>query len=133
MSVHFDEISVGSTPSARLEMLRSDVTEVRPGTYIFNDTTMISLGVATQATCAARIVATVVARPTAHRFVIDAGTKCFTSDGAGRENWIQVVGRDDLTMQFTTEEHGVGFIDLDRGPTSTLATNLNSYRATSVR
>jgi D-serine deaminase-like pyridoxal phosphate-dependent protein len=115
MGVAFNEISVGSTPSARLEMLRDDVTEVRPGTYVFNDTAMIALGVATQATCAARIVATVVARPTPERFVIDAGTKCFTSDGAGRENWIQVVGRDDLTMHFTTEEHGVGSLDLDRG------------------
>lgn len=124
IGVHFDEISVGSTPSARLEMLRDGVTEVRPGTYVFNDTAMIALGVATQATCAARIVATVVSRPTPERFVIDAGTKCFTSDGVGREDWIQVVGRDDLTMQFTTEEHGVGSIDLDHGITLSIGDKL---------
>jgi D-serine deaminase-like pyridoxal phosphate-dependent protein len=124
IGVHFDEISVGSTPSARLEMLRDGVTEVRPGTYVFNDTAMIALGVATQATCAARIVATVVSRPTPERFVIDAGTKCFTSDGVGREDWIQVVGRDDLTMQFTTEEHGVGSIDLDHGITLSIGDTL---------
>jgi D-serine deaminase-like pyridoxal phosphate-dependent protein len=57
----------------------------------------------------------VVARPTEERFVIDAGTKCFTSDGVGRPGWIQVVGRDDLTMNFTTEEHGVGAINLSHG------------------
>lgn len=113
--VDFSEISVGSTPSAGLEMFRQGVTEVRPGTYVFNDTAMINLGVATQSTCAATIVATVVARPTPERFIIDAGTKCFTSDGVGRANWIQVVGRDDLTMSFITEEHGVGSLDLARG------------------
>jgi D-serine deaminase-like pyridoxal phosphate-dependent protein len=111
----FSEISVGSTPSARSELRRDGVTEVRPGTYVFNDTAMMSLGVATVDTCAARIVATVVARPSDDRFVVDAGTKCFTSDGVGRPGWIQAVGRDDLTMSFTTEEHGVGTIDLSQG------------------
>jgi D-serine deaminase-like pyridoxal phosphate-dependent protein len=109
------EISVGSTPGARSELRHDGVTEVRPGTYVFNDTTMMSLGVATEEMCAARILATVVARPSENRFVIDAGTKSFTSDGVGRPGWIRVVGRDDLTMSFTTEEHGVGTIDLDQG------------------
>jgi D-serine deaminase-like pyridoxal phosphate-dependent protein len=113
--VVFSEISVGSTPSARSELRHQGVTEVRPGTYVFNDTTMISLGVATVDTCAARILATVVGRPSDDRFVIDAGTKCFTSDGVGRPGWIQAVGRDDLTMSFTTEEHGIGTIDLSLG------------------
>jgi D-serine deaminase-like pyridoxal phosphate-dependent protein len=122
--VPFDEISVGSTPSARSESLRHGVTEVRPGTYVFNDTTMIRLGVATEATCAAHILATVVSRPTPERFVIDAGTKCFTSDGVGRPGWIQVADREDLTMQFTTEEHGVGTIDLDRGGTLAIGDKL---------
>ncbi|HWD95245.1 MAG TPA: alanine racemase [Acidimicrobiales bacterium] len=113
--VVFSEISVGSTPSARSEVRHQGVTEVRPGTYVFNDTAMISLGVATEDTCAARVLATVVARPTEDRFVIDAGTKCFTSDGVGRPGWIQAVGRPDLAMSFTTEEHGVGRIDLEKG------------------
>jgi D-serine deaminase-like pyridoxal phosphate-dependent protein len=122
--VVFHEISVGSTPSGRLEMGRRGVTEVRPGTYVFNDTNMINLGVATQETCAAHILATVVSRPTPERFVIDAGTKCFTSDGVGRPDWIQVVGRDDLTMQFITEEHGVGTIDQSRGGTLSIGDKL---------
>ncbi|MGC2174507.1 MAG: alanine racemase [Acidimicrobiales bacterium] len=109
------EISVGTTPSARSELRHDGVTEVRPGTYVFNDTTMMSLGVATEETCAARILATVVARPSNDRFVIDAGTKAFTSDGAGRPGWIRVVGRTDLTMSFTSEEHGVGAIDVEQG------------------
>jgi D-serine deaminase-like pyridoxal phosphate-dependent protein len=113
--VAFNEISVGSTPSARSEMRHQGVTEVRPGTYVFNDTNMINLGVATQETCAAHVLATVVSRATPERFVIDAGSKCFTSDGVGRPGWIQVAGRPDLTMKFITEEHGVGSIDLSQG------------------
>lgn len=117
LGVDLHEISVGSTPSARREAQHSDegVTEVRPGTYIFNDTAMVSLGVASYDTCAAFILASVVSRPDQGRFVIDAGTKCFTSDGVGRTDWIKVAGWDDLTMEFTTEEHGVGVIDTDFG------------------
>ena len=122
--VAFHEISVGSTPSARSEVTRQGVTEVRPGTYVFNDTSMINLGVANEETCAAHILATVIGRPTPERFVIDAGTKCFTSDGVGRPGWIQVVGRDDLTMQFITEEHGVGWIDLSKGGTLSIGDKL---------
>lgn len=111
LGVAVEEISVGSTPSARGELRRAGVTEVRPGTYVFNDTMMMSLGVATESTTAAHILATVVGRPTPERFVIDAGTKCFTSDGVGRPHWIKALGRDDLTMEFVTEEHGVGRFD----------------------
>lgn len=117
LGVSFSEISVGSTPSARMEALRTHdgVTEVRPGTYIFNDTAMVNLGVATFDTCAAFILATVVSRPDRQRFVIDAGTKCFSSDGVGRANWLKVAGWDDLRMDFTTEEHGVGTMDPSGG------------------
>jgi D-serine deaminase-like pyridoxal phosphate-dependent protein len=122
--VVFHEISVGSTPSARSEATRQGVTEDLPGTYVFNDTSMINLGVATVETCAAHILATVVGRPTPERFIIDAETKCFTSDGVGRKGWIQVVGRDDLSMQFITEEHGVGSVNLSKGGTLAIGDKL---------
>jgi len=117
LGVPLREISVGSTPSARREARHASagITEIRPGTYIFNDTAMVNLGVATYDQCAAFILATVVSRPDAERFVIDAGTKCFTSDGVGRPDWIKVAGWDDLTMNFVTEEHGVGRLDATAG------------------
>ena len=117
LGVEMREISVGSTPSVRREAQYSQqgVTEVRPGTYIFNDTAMVGLGVATYDTCAAFILATVVSRPSETRFVVDAGTKCLTSDGFGRPDWIKVAGWDDLAMEFLTEEHGVGVLDPTRG------------------
>jgi D-serine deaminase-like pyridoxal phosphate-dependent protein len=108
------EISVGSTPTARIAARVEGVTEIRPGTYIFNDVQQMRLGVAAEAECAARVLATVVSRPSAERFVIDAGSKAFSSDGVpdgplpGRG---VVVGRPNLRLDFFSEEHGVGHLE----------------------
>ncbi|WP_207401074.1 alanine racemase [Actinomadura roseirufa] len=110
------EISVGSTPTARYGAAVPGVTEIRPGTYVFNDATMIRLGVATERTAAARVLVTVVARPAPDRFVVDAGSKSLTSDGAGTPGWIIVAGRPELTMRFLSEEHGVGGCEPGAGP-----------------
>lgn len=112
--IELREISVGSTPTARSAAKVSGVTEIRPGTYVFNDVQQVSLGVATEQTCAARILATVVARPAPDRFVIDAGTKALTSDGfdiVPFPGWGLVAGRPDLRLEFLSEEHGVGRIE----------------------
>jgi D-serine deaminase-like pyridoxal phosphate-dependent protein len=111
--LRIDEISVGSTPTARTAANVPGVTEIRPGTYVFNDVQQMRLGTASETTCAARVLVTVVARPSAERFVVDAGTKAFTSDGddgppfPGRG---VVVGRQDLVLDFMNEEHGVGHL-----------------------
>ncbi len=105
------EISVGSTPTARIVAGVPGVTEIRPGTYVFNDVQQMRLGVATEDTCAARVLATVVAHPTDERFVIDAGTKAFTSDGGDGPPFPGrgvVAGRPELRLDFMNEEHGVG-------------------------
>jgi D-serine deaminase-like pyridoxal phosphate-dependent protein len=102
------ELSVGSTPTARTGAFVDGVTEIRPGTYALNDTTMMRLGVATEATAAARVLVTVVARPTGERFVVDGGSKCFTNDNQGAPGWLRVAGRPGLRVDFLSEEHGVG-------------------------
>lgn len=105
------EISVGSTPTARIVAGVAGVTEIRPGTYALNDVQQMRLGVATERTCAARVLATVVARPTDERFVLDAGTKAFTSDGADGPPFPGrgvVAGRPGLVLDFMNEEHAVG-------------------------
>jgi D-serine deaminase-like pyridoxal phosphate-dependent protein len=114
--IELREISVGSTPTARIAAFVPGVTEIRPGTYVFNDVQQMRLGVATEATCAARVLVTVVSRPARDRFVVDGGSKAFSSDGdvappfPGRG---VVVGRPDLRLEFLSEEHGVGTIDGD--------------------
>jgi D-serine deaminase-like pyridoxal phosphate-dependent protein len=105
------EVSVGSTPTAREVAGVAGVTEIRPGTYALNDLRMIRLGVAEESTCAASVLATTVSRPSAKRFVVDAGSKSLTSDGGDApapRGWGLVRGRPGLRLDFLTEEHGVG-------------------------
>ena len=114
LGLEIEEISVGATPTARLEAEQEGVTEIRPGTYVFNDVQQMRLGVATEATCAARVLVTVVARPTAERFVLDGGTKAFTSaggDGPPLPGRGVVAGRPDLRIDFMNEEHAVGDVE----------------------
>jgi D-serine deaminase-like pyridoxal phosphate-dependent protein len=111
--VEIREISVGTTPTARIEAGIGGITELRPGTYVFNDAQQMRLGTATEATSAARVLTTVVARPWEDRFVIDAGSKSLSSDGFdGDETPFPgrgvIAGRPDLRLDFLTEEHGVG-------------------------
>jgi D-serine deaminase-like pyridoxal phosphate-dependent protein len=110
------EISVGSTPTARVVAQVPGVTEIRPGTYVFNDVQQMRLGVASEPSCAARVLATVVSRPSAERFVIDAGTKSFAADGTDGPPFPGrgvVVGRPNLRIDFMNEEHGVGHLEAD--------------------
>ncbi|MFI9837450.1 alanine racemase [Nonomuraea sp. NPDC051941] len=109
--IELREISVGSTPTARHAAGVAGVTEIRPGTYIFNDTAMMRLGVATEQTAAARVLTTVIARPTPERVVFDAGTKCLTSDGYGTPGWIRAVSLPYLRMEFLNEEHAVAHLE----------------------
>lgn len=76
-------VSGGSTPTARLSHLNDTLTEIRPGTYVFNDMNSILWGCATEATAAARVVATVVSTAAAGKAVVDAGSKTMTSDLCG--------------------------------------------------
>jgi D-serine deaminase-like pyridoxal phosphate-dependent protein len=80
---------------------------------VFNDVQQMRLGVATEADCAARVLATVVSRPWEDRFVIDAGSKSLSSDGGDGPPFPGrgvLAGRPDLALDFLTEEHGVGHV-----------------------
>jgi D-serine deaminase-like pyridoxal phosphate-dependent protein len=109
--VQLREISVGSTPTARAVAGLAGVTEMRPGTYVFNDVDQMRLGVAEEDSCAARVLSTVVSQPWGTRFLIDAGSKCLTSDGGDGPPFPGrgvIAGRPDLRLDFLNEEHGVG-------------------------
>lgn len=81
-------------------------TEYRIGTYIYNDRSLLEHGVCKQADCALTVLATVVSVPTAHRAIIDAGSKVLTSDLLGLVGHGLVVGRPDLIIDQLSEEHG---------------------------
>ena len=116
-------VSVGSSGTFRFAIQVEGVTEVRPGTYVFNDLTQLALGAAAPANLAAVVIATVVSGPRDREVVLDAGSKALTSDrmitnvapatfgavftGRGR--------RGDIVR--LSEEHGIAsFPDADDAP-----------------
>jgi D-serine deaminase-like pyridoxal phosphate-dependent protein len=101
-----EHVSVGGTP----EMYRAheiDVaTEHRPGTYIYSDRYMVANGVGTFADCALKVIATVVARPTADRAIIDAGSKTLSADLMGFPDHGHIVEFPAARIVQLSEEHG---------------------------
>jgi D-serine deaminase-like pyridoxal phosphate-dependent protein len=102
-------VSGGSTPTARQCHRMKTVTEIRPGTYVFNDMNTVATGTTDLDHCALTIMATVVSTSVRGRAVIDAGSKTFASD-APRNKTIHgfgfVVGHPDVVLEGMSEEHG---------------------------
>ncbi len=73
-------VSGGSTPTMFQSHLVKQYTEIRPGTYVFNDMNTFRGGFCALEDCAARLIATVVSTAVKDQVVIDGGTKTFTSD-----------------------------------------------------
>ncbi len=102
-------VSGGSTPTAFQSHLVPQYTEIRPGTYVFNDMNTVRGGFCGLDDCAARIVCTVVSDAVAGQVVIDAGTKTLTSDRCGPapdSGHGHVVEYPDAVITRLTEEHG---------------------------
>jgi D-serine deaminase-like pyridoxal phosphate-dependent protein len=104
-------VSVGSSGTARFGMAVQGITEVRPGTYVFNDLTQLELGAARESDIAACVVATVVSRPAPDRAVIDAGTKTLSSDQrivrTAERSFGRLAAWPDTWLIRASEEHGV--------------------------
>jgi D-serine deaminase-like pyridoxal phosphate-dependent protein len=77
-----EEISVGSTPTARFSLQENGPTELRPGNYAYFDRTQVTLGSAGFDDCALTILARIVSRPAPDRVILDSGSKMLTNDGA---------------------------------------------------
>lgn len=73
-------VSGGSTPTAFQSHQITQYTEIRPGTYVFNDMNTFRGGFCTLDDCAAQIICTVVSTSITDQVVLDGGTKTFTSD-----------------------------------------------------
>jgi D-serine deaminase-like pyridoxal phosphate-dependent protein len=103
-----EEVSVGSTPTARGAMRVSGVTECRPGNYVYHDASQVSLGTCGIEDCALTVLATVVSVPSADRAVLDCGSKTLSTDSlrprANGLGWI--LGRESR-LDRLSEEHGV--------------------------
>ena len=107
------DVSAGSTPTGALLAKTGLVTEVRPGTYIFNDYMIMKENNIGLENVAARVYATVVSTPEEGYAVIDGGVKTFPMDGKLDQppyyfhGYAVVPGDDNLCLQRMNEEHGM--------------------------
>jgi D-serine deaminase-like pyridoxal phosphate-dependent protein len=107
------DVSVGSTPTALYAAEVEGVTEIRPGTYIYQDAMQAALGVCPIEACAGAVRVTVVSRPAADRVIVDGGSKTFATDvQPGQEphrltGFGHVLEAPDALFERMSEEHGV--------------------------
>jgi D-serine deaminase-like pyridoxal phosphate-dependent protein len=101
-------VSSGSTPAAYHCHLARQFTEIRPGTYVYNDLNTLRGGYAALEDCAARVIATVVSITVANQVVLDSGSKTLTSDLCGpapQSGYGWIVEYPDAKIVRLTEEH----------------------------
>jgi D-serine deaminase-like pyridoxal phosphate-dependent protein len=102
-------VSGGSTPSAPFAHLIPGLTEIRPGTYVYNDLNTFYQGVCQLEDCAARVVTTVVSVAVPGRAIIDAGSKTFSSEplnSGPKSGYGCVLEAPDAVLVKLNEEHG---------------------------
>ncbi len=99
-------VSAGSTITAPYLKASDGITEIRPGTYIYNDLRTLGTYACTPEAIAATVLATVVSRD-GERVTVDAGNKTLTMSRDGAFGFGHL--RDHPTSRFTrlSEEHGV--------------------------
>ena len=103
-------VSGGSTPAGWRMHEIAGLTEVRPGTYVFNDRTTVELGACEWEDCALTVLATVVSTAVSGQAVIDAGSKALGREpvrGAAGEGFGALADRPQVTVRSMSEEHGV--------------------------
>ena len=123
-------VSGGSTPAAWRMHEIPGLTEVRPGTYVYNDRVTAAIGACEWDACAFAVLATVVSTSVAGQAVIDAGSKALgrepmdhtrvdaaAADGGapagGRtDGFGALLDRPEVVVARMSEEHGV--LDLSR-------------------
>jgi D-serine deaminase-like pyridoxal phosphate-dependent protein len=102
-------VSGGSTPAAPLTESIPGITEIRPGTYVFNDLNTFYQGVCSLEDCAARVVTTVVSTAVPGRAILDAGSKTLSSDllsSGPKSGYGLIIEEPNAKLFSLSEEHG---------------------------
>jgi D-serine deaminase-like pyridoxal phosphate-dependent protein len=99
-------VSSGGTPDMMHAHEAPATTEYRPGTYVYNDRSLVARGACGWEDCALAVLTTVVSTPAPNRAIVDAGSKILTSDLLGLTGYGCVLGRPDLAVDQLSEEHG---------------------------
>jgi D-serine deaminase-like pyridoxal phosphate-dependent protein len=102
-------VSGGSTPTA-WRAHETGATEVRPGTYVYNDRTTAVIGACDWSDCALTVLATVVSTAVPGQAVVDAGTKALGREplrGGEGDGYGALLDRPDVVVARMSEEHGI--------------------------
>lgn len=103
-------VSAGSTPTMWETHEIEGVTEMRPGTYIFNDRTTAEIGACSYDECALTVLATVVSTAVPGQAVVDAGSKALGREpmrGGPGEGFGVLANDTSVTVKSMSEEHGI--------------------------
>ena len=103
-------VSGGSTPTAFRSHEVPTQTEIRAGTYVFNDRTTAAMGACGWNDCAFTILATVISAAVPGQAVVDAGTKALSGDpirATGYGGFGQLLDTPEVTVVRKSEEHGI--------------------------
>jgi D-serine deaminase-like pyridoxal phosphate-dependent protein len=107
------DVSVGSSPTAAAAAAVEGITEVRPGTYVYQDRMQARYGLCSLEDCAGSMEVTVVSRPSPDLAIIDGGSKTFATDVQPGTDPLQLKGFGyvielaDALFERLTEEHGM--------------------------
>lgn len=88
-----------------------ELTEIRVGTYLFNDMSSVHKGWTTLDDCAMTVLATVVSRPSSDRMVLDCGSKTLAADRVNDGHGL-IVEYPDARIYQLSEEHA--HVDVSR-------------------
>lgn len=107
-------VSIGSTPTARFARSFTGITEVRVGVYVFQDLTMLGLGVCGRDDLALSVLTTVIGhQPSRNTLLVDAGWMALSGDRSTSkqmqdQGYGLVVGEPD---QSHSEAVGIGGVE----------------------
>jgi D-serine deaminase-like pyridoxal phosphate-dependent protein len=106
-------VSGGSTPTLFRSHEVTGLSEIRPGTYVYNDVNTVRSGGCGWDDCAVSIMTTVVSTARKGHMIVDGGSKTFSSDrlvGSAEMSFGRVVEAPECLFHNMNEEHG--YVDI---------------------
>lgn len=108
-SIPYPVVSGGNTPAAFASHRFHGLTEIRPGTYVFNDRNTVDAESAEFANCALTVLVTVVSKNASQRVIVDSGSKTLSADpllSGDRLGYGYVLEHPEFKLEELSEEHG---------------------------
>jgi D-serine deaminase-like pyridoxal phosphate-dependent protein len=107
--IPYPVVSGGNTPAAYASHRFQGITEVRPGTYVFNDKDTVCAEAAAYEDCALTVWTSVVSVSVSGKAMVDAGSKTLSADSllsGDRLGFGHVLGHPEIVIEDLSEEHG---------------------------